>query len=514
MRLKKEVQMRKILLILNLSLLISLVGSTQPCGINQEGINMITERLLQNKARYLENPVQFRDVVYVPLKFHLVAKADGTGRVSEAKVFDQLCALNEDFLDVGIQFYIYDGFNYMNNTTVYDNHAGAQNSIMFFNRESDAINIWIVNDATPGGGGLDGTTLGYYTPQPNLDWLVIKKTEINNNNTTLTHEVGHFFSLDHPFNGWDFEIYNPSDHGTPAPNIATDGTTPVETMDGMNCETAGDFLCDTPPSYGEGFTWNNCNYTGGHLDPNSEPIDPEELNFMDYYLNGCSIDDYFFSDMQKEMILTDYESSNRSYIRTNHVPNQIQPEEVTLLSPADDAETAGYNVQFSWTGVPGAEGYLLEIDKVPSFNIDPIRQIVYGNSKLIEDLEADRNYYWRIRPFNSYKTCTQSTSSFKFRTGLVNSTNNPEFVKDWTVMPNPVRSSESVAVTINAENSFVAQINLYDIAGKNMKRFGNRTFTAGEHTEYISVNGLSSGVYLLSVQTEKGTLNRRIVVGN
>lgn len=505
--------MRKILLLLSLNFLISAVGFAS--GISQEHIDMITERLLENKARYLENPVQFRDFVYVPVKFHLVAKSDGTGRVSEARVFDQICALNEDFMNVGIQFYIYEGFNYINNTTVYDDHAGTQNSIMFFNRESNAMNVWVVNDATPGGVGLDGVTLGYYTPQPNLDWMVIKKTEINGNNTTLTHEIGHFFSLDHPFNGWDFEIYNPDEHGTPAPPIATDGTTPVETVDGLNCETAGDFLCDTPPSYGEGFSWNNCNYTGGHLDPNGVPIDPDELNFMDYYLNGCAIDEYRFSDMQSEMMLMDYsEAPDRAYVRSNHVPNQVQPEEVTLLSPADDEITAGYNVQLSWTGVPGAEGYFLEVDKVPSFNIDPIRLIVYGNSKLIEDLEADRNYYWRVRPFNSYKTCTESTSYFKFRTGLLNSTNNPEFVKDWTVIPNPVRSSESVAVTVNAENSFVAQINLYSITGKTMKRYGNRTFTAGEHTAYISVNGLSAGVYLLSVQTEQGTLNRRIVVGN
>ena len=75
------------------------------CGMNQEMIDLVNERLQRNKEAYLNNPVQFRDVVYIPIKFHLVARNDGSGRVNIGKVLDQLCALNEDFAPLDIQFY-------------------------------------------------------------------------------------------------------------------------------------------------------------------------------------------------------------------------------------------------------------------------------------------------------------------------------------------------------------------------------------------------------------------------
>ena len=119
-----------------------------PCGTVGKLQEEIIPQLMANKALVQSGLVQFRETVWVPIKFHLVARNDGSGRVMERDLLNQLCILNEDFFAMDIQFYIEDGFNYIENTTVFDNHVNTQNTIMTINRSVSALNVFIVNDAT------------------------------------------------------------------------------------------------------------------------------------------------------------------------------------------------------------------------------------------------------------------------------------------------------------------------------------------------------------------------------
>ncbi|HMX84151.1 MAG TPA: hypothetical protein PLE23_12595, partial [Saprospiraceae bacterium] len=80
------------------------------CGTTE--FASIAARLKANKALLAKNPVQEREVKWVPMKFHIISKSDGTGAVQEHRVLDMLCGLNEFFAPLDIQFYIKDGFNY------------------------------------------------------------------------------------------------------------------------------------------------------------------------------------------------------------------------------------------------------------------------------------------------------------------------------------------------------------------------------------------------------------------
>ena len=191
--------LKDIFTFLVLALLTTTVGFSQeqinPCGTIGDFIGPIEERLLQNLATLEEDPIQTRDIQYVPIRFHLVGKSDGSGRVTETRVLDQLCILNEDYAPMEIQFYLKGNnyFNYINNTTVYDNHANTINTFMTFQRDNGALNIFIVNDAAPPGDNSLGVTLGYYYPFVGKDWIVVRKDEVGNIKSTLPHEVGHFF---------------------------------------------------------------------------------------------------------------------------------------------------------------------------------------------------------------------------------------------------------------------------------------------------------------------------------
>ena len=201
---------------------------------------MYDARLIQNLATVESGQVQDRGgVQYVPVFFHLVGDATGQGRVREIRVLEQLCGLNTAYAPVGIQFYLsphptlglFD--KTINSATVYTTQTNT--FLMQAKRHQNAINYFIT-DVAESGNNDPGLVLAYYTPQN--DWIVSRRDRINGNanNSTIPHETGHFFSLDHPFLGWESTTgFGPAYPGWPvAPVLAPDGGT-TESQNGSNC---------------------------------------------------------------------------------------------------------------------------------------------------------------------------------------------------------------------------------------------------------------------------------------
>lgn len=477
---------------------------------------------LERNIRWAENnPITLRSTQYIPIKFHIISKTDGSSGIKESRVLDQLAALNEDFADLDIQFYLKDcSFNYINNTTVYEDHDATIGTIMKVNRDNNAINVFIPKTADRSNNN-DTRTLGYYlkiaitnTGVFESDWLVVGKGEISQSSITLTHEMGHYFTLAHPHRGWDSEPYEEEVHGNPAPVRAPNGTF-TELQDGSNCSTAGDLLCDTPPDYNFINYWSSCNYEGGILDPNNDPVDPQEKLYMGYF-NGCNSEDYFFSDMQKAAMVASLSSEDRNYIRSGWTPgSQDITVNATLEFPVNDEQLPYYNdVPLSWSAVPGANKYLLEVSLFSNFMEGDNTQtmIVNSNSKVIEGLTANRKYYWHVRPFNCYDTGMDFTNSGTFITGSVTKVEEPEFVEGWTVGPNPVHANSSIQVEINSTEVFEGQISWYSMDGRRITTEAGRRFTNGTNRISLSTGDLSAGVYVLALETAEGRLTKRVAV--
>lgn len=245
------------------------------CGtVSDEWREVITERLLRNKQRIKEGLVEQRNVItWVPVTFHLTADNDGNGRIPETSVYAMLCRMNEEYLPMDIQFFIPNGFNEINNFNVYTGPGSFAGEIRMRQEFVDGtINVFICQNADTDGG--IGTTLGYYDPQE--DWLVLRKQEISYGSATMPHELGHYFTLLHPHNGWDSVPYDANMHGNPVSQLSPGGV-PTErtnrTGTCVNCQTAGDYLCGTPADYNFGFGWQNCNYSVPTQDPCGNVVD-------------------------------------------------------------------------------------------------------------------------------------------------------------------------------------------------------------------------------------------------
>jgi len=128
------------------------------------------------------------------------------------------------------------------------------------------LNVWVVNNIAGGGGGVAGYATFPGTVPATLDGVVIRYTCFGSNSSPfggpwpnllpsntdgkiMTHEVGHYLNLYHPFHG--------------------------------GCAPPGDQVADTPP---EAVNRTGCPTTG--LTSCTAANDPIE-NFMDYTNDPC-----------------------------------------------------------------------------------------------------------------------------------------------------------------------------------------------------------------------------------
>ncbi len=205
---------------------------------------------------------------------HIVRNGIGEPGITSTDISSVLNQVNTAFAPIGVSFKLcqvdfinnfqYDSLNgigpsvnslivdYMKEVFVQYNIERRIN--MYFMTEF--INAYKPYCGFASGGGLTSTSKNR--------GIVIKKG--CNDAITVGHEFGHFLSLPHTFEG----------HGT-------------ELVDGSNCDTAGDQVCDTPADpYEEGAADNyynseTCTFKFNGKDANGQFYDPDLGNIMSYY---------------------------------------------------------------------------------------------------------------------------------------------------------------------------------------------------------------------------------------
>ncbi len=504
------------------------------CGLSTQDADIIYNEMIALRERF---PVlaPMRAVAYVPVWFHLAATTEGTGRVPMNKVLDMLCEWNRLYSVNGVelQFYI-KGINNINNTGLYSGpRSFAGENAIRTNKKTDGINVFLVDNANDPAQPT-ATVLGYYlntrsSVSYDADWFIIINSQASiGGAVTIAHEAGHFFSVSHPFYGWETCPFVPmSSNNYKAPATVScfgSGFYTVEnaarTGTDANCSTAGDGFCDTPPNYNLGFGYNGtnpCVYVGLASDPKGVKIDPDETNIMDYFI-GC---ESTFSPMQKTAMQNDYlNSSYRAYLRNGNVaPTVTSLAAPTLSAPISGTTTTYYNAfSLSWTAVQNATGYVVELSKTPTF-FDSRIFVATTNSISINATNvpgyltaSGQNYYWRIKPYNNYVSCSSFTTRQNFTSGnLLSATKEISGISNFEVSPNPLSKTQSLQLNLTSETAFDAQVKLYNVTGQLMQT-GKRHFEIGFSSQNISVSNLTNGLYILTVESEKGVINKKVVI--
>lgn len=203
---------------------------------------------------------------------HIVVDNTPDPGITQAQILENVDSLNKRFAPICVSFEVCE-FRYINNSYYNIMKNDNWNEMQVLYNEKNRINIYYVNDIQVPGGGVCGFAgLGCIT-NVNSDGIVIKKlaTCVSSNSKTLAHEMGHYFGLAHTFEGSGTELVN-----------------------GSNCTTAGDLICDTPSDpfvFGDdpaNYVDGSCRFISMLTDANGQFYDPIVGNIMSYYPATCA----------------------------------------------------------------------------------------------------------------------------------------------------------------------------------------------------------------------------------
>ncbi len=380
-----------------------------PCGTPA----YIDEWVTHYKKHKPDYRVPEDEILYLPLKIHLIGSDEGNGFYSYQKLMRALCALNEDFSDSKIQFFLFGDIDYIYNTA-WNNHKsvleGAE--MMFANNDPKAINCYIGTSAAG--------NCGYNLPYAGV---VIAKACITGH--TWTHELGHNLSLQHPFLGWEGKQYkysNPTprfvtyDYTNFKDSLITDttiiDTAFVELVDGSNCQNAADKICDSPPDY-LSFRW-NCNNSG------KSTILQKDYNNQDFYSDGSLYMSYSSDECQTRFTTAQMElmratiSYKKTFLLDVPTPQIVHVPDVSALDyPAMGEVLPVDHIQLEWKASEHASRYIVQVSLNKSFS-----RIKYqgpsDTNHLALKLKIPRKYYWRVYAYGRSDYCSGASPTGYF----------------------------------------------------------------------------------------------------
>ena len=226
---------------------------------------------------------------YIPIKAHIIRSSNGDGGMDISELENAITNLNSTFENAFMEFFLCNGINYINNDSFYHFKSNQEPSLVDAHNVSGVINIYftetIENTSTE-------SVCGYTYNKKNYD-VIFMQNGCASNDSSLAHELGHFFSLIHT-------------HG------ADNTCVTKELVNGNNCSSDGDQICDTPadPKLTLQNINNFCRYIGTETDSNGEHYTPDTKNIMSYSMKGCRS---HFSEQQLTRMYA-YFMTTKSYL--------------------------------------------------------------------------------------------------------------------------------------------------------------------------------------------------------
>ncbi|GAB3987492.1 hypothetical protein GCM10028807_07830 [Spirosoma daeguense] len=361
----------------------------------------LKQKMLAFKRKAATNSA-FSTLTYVPVRPHIIRRSDGSGGFALSDMNEVMAMANKYYMmnGLGIQFYFSgETPDYIDNDDVYESFAGPPGPF----DAPNAMNQYYVHRIQGGWAGLaQFPANNLYSTQSIIEVSSTPNIKKIIGNYVIPHEFGHNFGLYHTFGMGSGDI--------PTAELVTRGP-------GANCETEGDFICDTPADpYGRADASSYTEDANGCFvyspsntarDANGEPYSPPMTNIMSYWNGGnCSHD---FTAEQYDHI------QQALALRQSHTAYTLDAPATSMTPPSNlSLSYTGNSIALNWQDNATNEmGYFIERSTVPNGSFIPIGGVGPNVTTFTDtDVLANRTYYYRIRPSNTITNHLSQTVAF------------------------------------------------------------------------------------------------------
>ena len=216
-------------------------------------------------TNYSKGTVPAKNINSIPVKVYIIRNSDGSGGLSTLDLDETFSNLNAIYNEANLDFFICDGIEYIDDDALCHFKRGDEKSFTDTHYVPGLINMYFTNYIE----NESKESICGYSDNIGRNDIVVMKNNCATNGSSLPHELGHFFSLLHT-------------HG------ADNNSQTTELVDGSNCDTDGDGICDTPADPRLSYKVNtSCEYTGNQTDANGDVYTPDTGNIMSYSSKSC-----------------------------------------------------------------------------------------------------------------------------------------------------------------------------------------------------------------------------------
>ncbi|TXE11991.1 T9SS type A sorting domain-containing protein [Seonamhaeicola algicola] len=300
-------------------------------------------------------------VNYIPVKIHILRYSNGSDGLCDADLNTAIDNLNNHFNNARMTFFVSSEVNYIDNNQTAHITKGKDDTVFETNNTPGVINIYFTH-ALKNEANL--SICGYTNNTRNKDYLVIKNSCAT---TSLVHEMGHFFSLLHT-------------HGNDNNALTT------ELVDGSNCDTDGDGICDTPADPKLTTTNVNefCEYIGIETDAHGHTFKPDVSNIMSYAKKNCRT---HFSKQQLQRMYAFYITQKHYLSSTNFNADVVASNTITCQNKLTVNFSNSCPNASAWEWDINSDGVIDYTSQNPSHTFNSgmysVTLSVYKNSKKI-----------------------------------------------------------------------------------------------------------------------------------